>query len=76
VQGHEAFLLTADDTWVKNTSAEMVEKYYAHLPWPKVNREEYLARSPYISLVDCSYAKRVLGWQPKYSQRDPGAGYE
>jgi UDP-glucose 4-epimerase len=75
VEGHQAFLLTADDTTAHISSAELVAKYYAHLPWPKISRAEYLAGDPYRSLVDCSQAKQVLGWQPKYSRRDPNAGY-
>jgi UDP-glucose 4-epimerase len=73
---HQAFLLTADDNRTHTSSAEVVGKYYPQLPWPKVSREEYLARGEFISLVDCSAAKRVLGWQPKYSMFDPAAGYE
>ena len=68
--GHEAFLLTADDTWASVSSQELVDRYYSHLPWPKISRDEYLAGSEYRSLVDCSHAKRVLGWQPKYSSRE------
>lgn len=76
VDVHQAFLLTADDNRMHMPSREVVEKYYPHLPWPKVSKEEYLARGEYISLVDCGAAKRVLGWQPKFSQFDPEAGYE
>lgn len=73
--GHEAFLLTAADTSASISSQELVDKYYSHLPWPKISRDEYLAGSEYRSLVDCDHAKRVLGWQPKYSRRDPDASY-
>lgn len=76
VNVHQAFLLTADESRLRIPTAEVVEKHYAHLPWRKVSKEEYLARGEFISLVDCSAAKRVLGWQPKYSQFDPAAGYE
>jgi UDP-glucose 4-epimerase len=73
---HQAFLLTADDNRMQIPSAEVVEKYYPQLAWPKISKEEYLAKDEFISLVDCSAAKKVLGWQPKYSQFDPDAGYE
>ncbi len=73
--GHQAFLITADDTSMNQPTQELVDTYYGHLPWPKVSPGEYLAGAPYRSLVDCSRAKRVLGWQPKYSQRDPDADY-
>jgi nucleoside-diphosphate-sugar epimerase len=70
VEVHQAFLLTAEDNRTHRPTAEIVEKYYPHLPWPKVTKEEYLARGEFISLVDCSAAKRALGWQPKWSQFD------
>ncbi len=73
---HQAFLLSAEDNRVHKPTAEIVEKHYPHLPWPKIAKEDYLARGEYITLLDCSEAKRVLGWQPKYSQFDPNAGYE
>jgi UDP-glucose 4-epimerase len=73
---HQAFLLAADESRFRIPTAELVEKYYPNLPWPKVSKEEYLARGEYIGLLDCHAAKEVLGWQPKYSQFDPAAGYE
>jgi nucleoside-diphosphate-sugar epimerase len=76
IQGHIACLLTADDNRMHIPSTEIVEKYYPNLPWPKIKKEEYLGRGEFVSLVDCSLARRALGWQPKYSQFDPGAGYE
>ncbi len=75
VERHQAFLLTADDNRTHTPSAELVDKYFPHLSWPKISREEYLAGGEFISLVDCSAAKRVLGWQPKYSRFDPDSGY-
>lgn len=76
IETHQAFLLTADESRKRIPTAEIVEKYYPQLPWPKISKEEYLAKGEFISLVDCSAAKQVLGWQPKYSQFDPDAGYE
>lgn len=67
---HDAFLLSASDTTMLIPTAELVETYYPHTPWPKQSREAYLAGNPYRSLVDCSHAKEVLGWEPKYSWRD------
>ena len=75
IEIHQAFLLSADDNRAHIPSAELVEKYYPNLPWPKVSREAYCARNEYISLLDCHAAKEVLGWQPQYSQFDPDAGY-
>ena len=76
VENHTALLLTADENLTHTPTAEIVEKHFAHLPWPKASKEEYLARGEFISLVDCSRAKQVLGWQPRYSLFDPQAGYE
>ncbi|HMN60873.1 MAG TPA: NAD(P)-dependent oxidoreductase [Anaerolinea sp.] len=75
VKGHEAFLLTADDNSHDLTSQELVDRYLNHLPWHNTTAQAYFAGQPYRSLVDCSHAKRVLGWQPKYSKRDPDASY-
>ena len=76
VQGHQAFLLTADDSHGELTSAELVEKYYQHLPWERVSQSDYLKDFPNRSLVDCSKAKRLLGWQPACSVRDPASGLQ
>lgn len=67
---HDAFLLSASDTTQQIPTAELVEKCYPDTPWPKQNREAYLAENPYRSLVDCSHAKEALGWEPKHSWRD------
>jgi UDP-glucose 4-epimerase len=75
IDGHQAFLLTSPESRVRVPTAEIVDKYYPQIPWLKISKEEYLARDPYISLVDCSAASKVLGWQPKYSRFDPVAGY-
>jgi nucleoside-diphosphate-sugar epimerase len=74
-EGHQAFLLAAEDCASKMPTSELVEQYYPQLPWPKITKEEYLGSNPYRSLVDCSKAKAMLGWQPTISMRDPGSGY-
>jgi UDP-glucose 4-epimerase len=75
VKVHEAFLLASGEGRTRMPTAEIVEKYYPQLPWPKVSKEEYLAKNEFISLLDCTGAREVLGWQPKYSVFDPEAGY-
>jgi nucleoside-diphosphate-sugar epimerase len=75
IVGHRAFLLTADDSRLDIPSGELVNRFYAHLPWPKITQADYLNGPIYKSLVDCSAAKQALGWQPRFSQRDPAAGY-
>jgi nucleoside-diphosphate-sugar epimerase len=57
-------------------TAEVVEKYYPTLPWPKISKEEYLAQGEFVSLVDCRAAKEVLGWQPQVQPVQPADGYE
>ncbi len=76
VQGHRAFLLTADDNRTHTPTAEIVARFYPHLPWKKTSLEAWLARNPYRTLVDCSAAKQALGWQPRFSMFDPSAGYD
>jgi UDP-glucose 4-epimerase len=76
IKTHQAFLLSAVEGRTRIPTAEIVEKYYPQLPWTKVSKEEYLTRNEFISLLDCSAAREVLGWQPKYSIFDPEAGYE
>ena len=66
---HDAFILAADDTVSATPTAELVGRYYPHIPWRGVSMEEYLAGSPHRTLVDCSHAKSVLGWQSRHSWR-------
>jgi nucleoside-diphosphate-sugar epimerase len=65
---HDAFLLTADDTTAIITTEELVERCYPDTPW-RQDRGAYLADNPYRSLMDCSHAANVLGWQPRHSWR-------
>jgi UDP-glucose 4-epimerase len=68
--GHQAFLLTSDYTHARTPSQELVRKYYPHFTWPNIPPEIYFKDNPYRSLVDCSSAKEVLGWQPEYDLRE------
>jgi nucleoside-diphosphate-sugar epimerase len=76
VEGHQAFLLAANENRMRMPTAEIVEKYYPQLPWPKISKADYLARGENVGLLDCSAAASVLGWQPKYSRFNPADGYE
>lgn len=69
LKGHHAFLLTADTIWPDVPAAELIRRFWPDRPWPKVSMEEYLKDNPFRSLADCSHAKQLLGWQPKYNQR-------
>ena len=66
---HEAFLIFADDSTVDVPTAELVKEHHPDIPWPNVSLEDYVADNPHRSLMDCSKAKRVLGWQPQHSWR-------
>lgn len=66
---HDAFLLAAEDTRAAEPTAQLIDEHYPNVPWPKVDRETYLAANPYRSLVDCSHAADLLGWRPRYSWR-------
>ncbi|CCW35534.1 nucleoside-diphosphate-sugar epimerase [Chthonomonas calidirosea] len=66
---HAGFLLTADDTGLPIPTEEAVKRFFPDHPWQQ-DRTAYLAENPYRSLVDCSQAKCLLGWQPKHSWRN------
>jgi UDP-glucose 4-epimerase len=68
---HDAFLLTAADTMTAIPTTELVAAHYPNTPWPKIAQAAYLADNPYRSLIHCSHAAEVLGWQPQYSWREP-----
>ena len=70
---HDCFLLAADDTSAHITTAELLARYYPSVRWSKIEQAAYLAENPFRSLVDCSHAKTLLGWQPKHSWRDSAA---
>ncbi len=66
---HDSFLLCADDTNTDTPTAELVAEAFPDVPW-KTHRSAYFDGQPYRSLVDCSHAKRALGWQPQHSWRE------
>ena len=71
VEGHQACLLAADDSVSFTPTSELIEKYYTHLAWPNISKEEFLTGPAHQSLVDCSKAKNLLNWQPRFTWRDP-----
>lgn len=72
VQGvrHDRFLLSARDTSVPDETRALVAREYPAVPWPTVDPERYFAGDPFRSLIDCTHAHEVLGWQPRHSWRD------
>ena len=75
VQGvqHDRFLLSARDTSVPDETRPLVEREFPDVPWPTIDPGRYFADDPFRSLIDCTHAHEVLGWQPRYSWRDPAA---
>ncbi|MDX1934956.1 MAG: NAD(P)-dependent oxidoreductase, partial [Capsulimonadales bacterium] len=66
---HEAFLLAADDTIVPFPTADLAARHLPEVPW-RIPPEEWFAENPTRGLLDCSAAKRLLGWQPRHSIHD------
>ena len=67
--GCHAMLLAAADTTTTLTTAELLERDY---PDAEINDRltAWLATdNPYQGLIDCSAAKSIIGWVPKYSWR-------
>ena len=67
---HDRFLLAARDTSVSEATQDLVAREYPDVPWPAVERDDYLADDPHISLIDCHHAREVLGWEARRSWRD------
>lgn len=67
---HDAFLLAAADTTIDTPTEELVSTYYPETPWPKIERDSYLAGQPFRSLIDTTHAAKVLGWRPQHSWRE------
>lgn len=70
IVGHQAFLLTSDYTWAKAPTIELVNRYYPHFRWKNTTPEDYFKDNTFRSLIDCSNARRALGWHPEFSQRE------
>jgi nucleoside-diphosphate-sugar epimerase len=66
---HDRFLLAAADTSAHVETRRLVEAELSEVDWPGVPSDAYLAHHPYRSLIDCSHARVVLGWQARYSWR-------
>jgi UDP-glucose 4-epimerase len=62
--GHARILLCAADVADQRPTLDLVAAYVPHVPWR--GGSEY-ARNPYQSLVDISRARKILGWQPRYT---------
>jgi UDP-glucose 4-epimerase len=59
------YLVSAPDiTTSGRTSLELARALHPDVPWK--SRKGY-ARQPYKSLLDCTRARRELGWEPAYS---------
>lgn len=67
---HDRFLLAAQDTSVAEATPDLVAREYPDVPWPRIDPDRYFQGHPYRSLIDCSHARDVLGWEPRHSWRD------
>jgi nucleoside-diphosphate-sugar epimerase len=63
LDGHHRFLLCADRIAATEPSLAMAARLAPNVPVRDSGRFE---QDPWRALVDCSAARRVLGWQPKY----------
>ncbi len=63
VDGHVRAVLCADDMAASALSLEMATRLAPEVP---VLRPDYYHADPHRALVDCSTARRLLGWQPRY----------
>lgn len=55
--GHEAFFITATDTVLQQSSVELKEKFWSHVPL-----KEGKTLTGNQAFFDCSKAERLLGW--------------
>jgi len=58
---HDIFFISAEDTASREETLKLIQRYYPQVP--KVSKRLTGRRS----LIDCSKAKRILGYKPKYS---------
>ena len=69
ITDYHALLLTADDVSRDIPTADLVAEHYPDIPW-RIPQEEWLRDAPYRTMIDCSAAKEILGWQPKRRWRE------
>jgi nucleoside-diphosphate-sugar epimerase len=61
---HDVFFVTAEDNTSRIDTLKLIEKYYPQVP--KIS-ERLKGRS---SLIDCSKARRILGYKPLHSWKE------
>lgn len=64
---HDAFLLSAEDTAMREPTEDLLDRHYPGTPWRRHTREGWFAGNPRRSIVDCSHAADVLGWHASRS---------
>ncbi|MFM2222142.1 MAG: hypothetical protein RLZZ78_399 [Armatimonadota bacterium] len=67
--GCHAMLLAANDTTTCVTTAELIERDYPDAEMTDRLKTWLSAENRYRGLIDCSAAKKVIGWSPRYSWR-------
>lgn len=63
INGHVRAVLCADDIAASAPSLEMARRLTPDVP---VREPDRYRANPHRALVDCSTARRLLGWQPRY----------
>lgn len=64
LKGHAVYYIAGDDHSLGTTpTAEIIKKHYPGVPYVPASKNRF------EGLVDCSKAKRELGWNPKHTWR-------
>ena len=59
-EGHCRVLLCAEDAALERESRELAGERMPSVPWPGEGSD------PHAAFVDCSGARQILGWRPRY----------
>ncbi|NCO43165.1 MAG: NAD(P)-dependent oxidoreductase [Armatimonadetes bacterium] len=65
---HEAFLLTASDTYCPLPTLEVLRRTSGEVP--PIKDPAYFEQNPFGSVFDIRKAERLLGWKPEHSWRN------
>ncbi len=66
--GHQRFLLAAEDSYRPEPTLELVKRFYPDLP--ALEKPQIYLEKPNASLYDCSLAERIIGFRAQHSWRN------
>lgn len=66
--GHQRFLLAAEDSYRPEPTLELVKRFYPDLP--ALEKPQIYLEKPNASLYDCSLAERIIGFKAQHSWRN------